>query len=284
MPEEKVVFVMLGIFLIAQVLGLYTGAEYYEVIKTGEVQPVFENPENVENSFWLIAYVLAVTVVVILIIRFWKKLLKVVEASAIFFTSWIVFDFLIPVGIWYLSLGFFLAFLLTAWKMLRPTILSQNIALIFAVAGAGAVIGVSLGVLPVLVFMLFLSIYDFIAVFITKHMVYMAKAITETPTAFTAAVPCKFKKPVFFPAGKKMVKKRIHVFQLGGGDIVIPLTFSVSVLGSYTLKNALFSMFGSAIALGLLIWLVTKKPGHALPALPIVSAGACAGFVISMVL
>jgi presenilin-like A22 family membrane protease len=122
-----------------------------------------------------------------------------------------------------------------------------------------------------MIFMLLLSVYDFLSVFWTKHMVQMAKAITEKPMAFTAALPCKTKK----------IK---HTFQLGGGDIAIPLMFSASALRFYGLVPAIFAVAGALIALLLLFSTVLKNPGHALPALPPISAGAIVGFAVAVLL
>jgi len=286
MGEKKTVFLFLGIFLVTHLLGLYVGSKYSKGIEAGELEPALppgvESPEAIESSFFFFGYIIIATVIILLVIRFWRNFLKLIEAFAIFFSSWITFDFLIPIGIWYLSLGFFLALLLTAWKMLKPTILSQNIAVIFTIAGVGAVMGASLGVLPVLIFMLLLTIYDFISVFVTKHMIHLAKEITKRPTAFVVSIPHKFKKSVSFAYEKKKRKKKIHVFQLGAGDIAIPLVFSVSVLSAYSFVHGLLTTIGSVIALGLLIFYLVRKPGIALPAIPFITLGSLAGFITSL--
>lgn len=277
MNRKQTFFLMLSIFLTVQFLGLYVGNGYAWLIRTGEMPPLVENPESIATSFIIFFYILIMTVFVLLIIRFKKVLLKVLEAIAIFFASDIVFEFFTP------FYGMILAFLLTTVKVFRPTILTQNIALIFAVSGAGAIFGASFGVLPVLVFMLLLCIYDFVSVFYTKHMVYMAKAITEKPLAFTAAVPCELPGKVLKPGEKKKGKmKKIHVFQLGGGDLVIPLIFSVSVLNYYGIITALACITGSAIAVALLLQHVIRKPTP-LPALPPIMLGAVLGFLIGMI-
>jgi len=278
---EKTAFLLVGIFLITQVIGLYVGNSYSQGIKAGELAPVVENPEAVENSFWLFSYIIIATICMLLIIKFWKSFLKAIEAFVVFFSSWFVFDFLFPIEIWYFSIGFFLAIILTAWKMFKPTILSQNTAAIISGAGVGAMLGASLGIAPSIVFMLILSVYDFVSVFITKHMIHLAKALIERPTAFTVAATHKFKKPVY--VGIKKTKKRFHIFQLGVGDMVIPLMFSVSVLSKFSLINSILTTIGSAIALTFLIFYMSKKP-RPLPALPFVSLGALAGFLISLFL
>jgi len=273
MDQRGTFFTLMLIFVIVQLLGIYCGYQYLQLIKAGEIEGAFQDPESVSNSLELFVYILLMTGVLILIIRFKKSLLRVFEAFAILFASMVAFDFLMPYWLveGSISLGMVLAIALTAWKMRRPTILNQNIALIFALSGAGAILGGSLGILPIIVFLMILSIYDFISVFWTKHMVYLAKAITERPMAFTAAVPLK-------------TKNVSHVFQLGGGDLVMPMILSVSVLGRLGLYQAALTTLGALIALGILFAYVLKHPGEPLPALPPVSAGACLGLVAGVIL
>jgi len=277
----KTVFVLIILFLITQFIGLYVGNQYIQAIKAGEAAPALENPESIQTSLYLFGYIIITTIGILILIRFKKSSIRFLEAFVIFIASWFTFDFLIPFDIWYLSLGFFLALILTAWKMFRPTIISQDAAAIISGAGVGALLGASLGILPSVIFILILSCYDFVSVFITKHMVRMAKALTERPTAFTIAAPHKFKKLTYVAA--KKAKQKIHVFQLGVGDMVMPLMFAVSILNNFSIVNALASIAGSTIALLSLIYFMSKKP-QPLPALPFITFGTFAGFLISLLI
>jgi presenilin-like A22 family membrane protease len=279
----KTVFVLIAFFLITQLLGLYVGNQYLQAIKVGEAPPALENPESIENSFYLFGYIILSTMGILVLIKIRKSMIRVLEAFVIFMASWFTFDFLIPFDIWYLSLGFFLALILTAWKMLRPSILNQDIAAIISGAGVGALLGASLGILPSIVFILILSCYDFVSVFITKHMVHMAKALTERPTAFTVAAPPELKDFKLKYTGAKKTKKKFHIFQLGVGDMVIPLMFAVSVLNKFSLVNAIAAVIGSIIALLSLIYFMSKKP-QPMPALPFITFGTFAGFLISLLI
>jgi len=288
MITMKTVFILIAFFLITQILGLYVGKQYIDYINTlvasGEKKPELfpgVGPESVNNSFFLFGWIIVSTVGILLLIKVRKSLIKLLEAFVIFMASWITFDFIIPLDIGIVSLGFLLALILTAWKMLRPSIINQDIAAIISGAGVGAILGASLGVLPSIVFMMILSCYDFVSVFITKHMVKMAKALTERPTAFTVAAPHKFKKLTY--VGIKKARKKIHIFQLGVGDMVIPLMFAVSVLNKFSLINAIASVIGSTIALILLIYFMSKKP-QPMPALPFITFGTFAGFLISLII
>lgn len=284
MGEKIIALFFVGIFSLVQFMGLFIGSQYIGLIKSGQVEPVFGNPQNIGNSIFLMLYILAGAGVMILAIKFWKFFIRILEAVAIFFASVLTFMFLVPIDILFVPVGILLAFALTAWKMLKPSIINQNLALIFSTASVGAILGASLGILPSLLFLILLAIYDFISVFVTKHMVYMAKEIVKTPTAFTLAFPYKFKKPVQFAVGKKKIRKMFHVFQLGGGDIAIPLMFTVSVFSVYGIQHALLTMIFSVIALGSLIYFVSKRPGRALPAIPFIAVGTVLGFLLSVLM
>ncbi len=292
--KNQVMALLILIFISVQILGLLTGFKYLQLISLGEAEPALGQPNNPMNSLYLLLYLVAITGLLLIIIKFKRKMLTVLEGLAIFFASDIVFELLIPIGfpvpgIGIVPIGPFLALALTYFHLRKPTYLSQNLALIFAVSGAGAVLGSSLGIIPVLVFMIALGIYDFISVFYTKHMVYMAKAITERPRAFTAALPSgvEVRKRTNIETGEQEANgvhtdsEDGHTFQLGGGDLAIPLMLSVSTL-RIGIPNAIFTSIGSLIALVLLFKFILKKPGMALPALPPVSAGGILGFLASL--
>ncbi|MFW5902428.1 MAG: presenilin family intramembrane aspartyl protease [archaeon] len=303
MNRKQIIASLIAIFLSVQFLGIATGYRYLELMSIGIVEPALGDPASPMTSVWLLAYLMVITSLIILIIKFKKKLLTAFEGVAIFFASLIVFELLIPIGIplpyiGIISIGFFLALILTLIHIHKRSYLTQNVALVFAVSGAGAVLGASLGVIPVLIFMFALGIYDFISVFYTKHMVYMAKAITEKPMAFTAAFPTQTKgqekhvekirskrieSPETEKPGEKKLKQYSKTFQLGGGDLAIPLVFTVSLL-RIGILHAISASIGALIALILLFIFLLKRPGIAIPALPPVSAGATLGFLISLLI
>ena len=138
-------------------------------------------------------------------------------------------------------------------------VLLRNITSVLATAGAGALIGVSLGVLPVIVLLILLAAYDFNAVFKTKHMVSLAKNVTSKNLSFTYALPTPE-----------------HQFELGTGDLVMPLVFASSVLAvsqqtfsfPFYFVPSLVILFASYIGLAITLDYVSRKPGTALPALP----------------
>jgi len=278
LTEKKVVLFFLTFFLLVQLFGIYLGNGYLNLIKSGEAQPAFENPENIGNSLFLFLYIIAATIAIILVVKYIRVLIRVIETVAVFSATFLTFYILFPQTIF---LGFVMALILNIWRVFRPNSLNQNLTIVLAIPSIGALIGASLGILPSLIFIILLSVYDFVSVFITKHMIYMAKEVTRRPSAFALSMPYKFKKPITFKVGKEKIKKRFHVFHLGSGDMVIPLMFAVSVLAAYGLVQALITVLGSAISFFLMLYFFTKKP-QALPAIPIISSGTLAGFLISI--
>ncbi len=250
---------LLTLFLVTQALGMIVAVDLLDKINSGELeQPriVTENPGDVENAVGLFAYIILFTIIILIIIKFVKGILlfRILEAIAIFASSFLVFNVFLS------EAAVMLAVLLVLLRnALRDSIFLRNISGIIAVAGAGALTGISLGITPVIVFVVMLAIYDIIAVFWTKHMVVMAKHLTKSNLAFTYALPTKQ-----------------HQFELGTGDIVIPLAFSTSVLRegfSLGFPNYLWLplmiLLGSIIGLVATIEYASKSPGKALPALPL---------------
>ncbi|MCK4327333.1 MAG: hypothetical protein KAW41_02540 [Candidatus Diapherotrites archaeon] len=260
-PGQKVVLALLGLFLVVQAFGLYLGSK---LIALPEIEPMTE-------AVWgagIFLYILIATAFVLLIIKYWKNFLKVMELLAIFVSTEIFFEVLL-LGFVPESTAFIvaltLALAITASRVFWKNILTQNVAILLSIIGVGALLGAQLGFLPAIILLGLLTVYDVIAVFKTKHMVTMAKEITKQQLAFTLAIPTKK-----------------HTFQLGGGDLVMPLVFSVAVLREFGLVTALSTVTGSMLCLILFFAWLFKRPGRAYPALPPVTLGAIIGWSIAV--
>jgi len=251
--NKKLIAELVVLFLITQAIGLYV-ANYF-VQENIHTTIVSENPDDPLNTLGLIVYILVFTAVLLVMIKFLKPrlsyyLLKAFELLAIWGTSWIVFAVFLGDLI-----GLGLSFILVALRIaLAKNIVLRNFASVIAIIGAGALIGVSLGIIPVILFIIALSVYDYIAVFKTKHMVSLAKAIAEKNLAFTVAMPTKE-----------------HKFELGTGDLVMPLVFASAALQSSGINSSFFVLAGSLIGLLFTINYSSKHVGKALPALPLQS-------------
>ncbi|MEM3411708.1 MAG: presenilin family intramembrane aspartyl protease [archaeon] len=268
------------VFFLSYFLGIYTSIQLADQIHAGNLEPAFENPGDINNIWYIFTLILVGTGILFVIIKLYKKLLKVLEGIVIFFTTQLVLAaFLINVPeivAYFISISFALALALK--QVLKPTILSQNISVVFITAGAASVLGVSLTPGICFLIMFLLSCYDFIAVFLTKHMIYLAKEIIDKPYSLVAAFPAENIKT----QGKnfKKIKQKAHIFHLGAGDIAIPLLFTCSLLAYEGIIASIFSTFFTFVSLSLLFLFMRKRVGIALPALPVVCAGASLGYLV----
>jgi presenilin-like A22 family membrane protease len=248
------------IYLIVTALGLYTGQKLVEKIKTEELPPAVSNPDSIASSLEIVVYILLMTCVMLLLIRYkLDSLIKFLSFLAVFGG--------IAITLYCLNetYGIFIAIIVIALAHWRSqNIIVLNTALILTVTGVGSFLGASLSLVPAALLLIALSIYDLISVFWTKHMV-------------TLAEKAKGKLPFMFliPSGGRNIG-------LGTGDIAIPLVFTVAILKDYSIFNAFSASLGGLAGIIALFLYIQRKKNIVLPALPPITLGAFAGFLLSL--
>jgi presenilin-like A22 family membrane protease len=261
--EKKLILQLIALFLIAQAIGLFVAFNLIGAISSGEMeQPGFvsQDPNDIGNAIFLIAYILLGTGIFLLSLKFVKRaiIFRLLEIFITFITAWLVFELALGE-----PLGIILAIALVVSRIKwQKNLWLRNASSIISVAVVGALVGVTLGTIPVLIFIIALAIYDYIAVFKTKHMVTLAKGISGKNLAFTIAMPTPE-----------------HTFELGTGDFVVPLAFATSAMREAILLGntnffvmPLLILFGSILGLVLTLEYLSKRIGIALPALPLQTA------------
>jgi presenilin-like A22 family membrane protease len=156
-------------------------------------------------------------------------------------------------------LGIVFGLMFSGARLMFPEL--KNAAAVMAAAGVGTVFGVSLGLIPLVIFLILLSVYDFLAVFKTKHMVEMANFVVQKNFAFTVTAKA--------PATKMGEKEQR--LDLGTGDLIAPVMLEVATL-QFNPIASLFVFVGAVVSFGLFIGIVYKKK-MVLPALPPIVAG-----------
>jgi len=252
--------IIIGIYISIQAIGLYVGDDLIAFLEQNPEYGTFENPDDPKVSGQLFLYIIVMTGVLLFLIKYkldiFIKILMgiaVISGLVITFRSFIGWEFALVPAAALLALNFKI-----------EHIFLKNTTLIIVISGIGAYLGANLGVIPCLIFLILLSIYDIIAVFGTKHMITLAdEGKGRFPFMFT------------IPLGKGQM-------EIGTGDFVIPLMFSVSLLADYGLKIALAAALGGLIGALLLFSYATRKEHHALPALPPIAAGLIIGFGVGL--
>jgi len=271
--------VLLLLFLTVQLLGLLVGSRYLGFVNSGEAEPLFSNPQSPWNSLYLFAVLLPLTLLVILLLKFRRSWFRAFELLVVFLCCWLTLDLLVGIQVGWLSSGFLLSLLLVGWRVARPTPLTQDLVLILSASGVGAVLGVSLGVAPSLLLLALFSVYDYFSVFVSRHMVFMAKRLVPSSSSLLLSVPSQLRDFVREGrAGKRAGGRSLH---LGGGDLILPLVFSSSVLSAEGLASSLLVSLSSSLSLLLLLLLLSRRPGTILPGLPLLSVGCLLGFLLS---
>ncbi|VVB98227.1 Signal-peptide peptidase, presenilin aspartyl protease [uncultured archaeon] len=264
MKVVQVFAYLLLLFTLTQVLGFYAGTFITQDAKGNQViqgLQVVSQPSEPASVGYLFFYVLLGAAFMYLLVKYYKGefLFMLIEFGVVSFASSIVFyslikpflsDTLLSIAI-SVALGLALGLLKAALPQLK------NFAAVMATAGAGAVFGFSLTFYMGLFFMVLLSIYDYIAVFKTKHMVTMAKTLSKREMSFMVT------------SRQKTEKGEIRL-ELGTGDMLMPVILETSgfqISPAYAAVVFLASVF----SLFVLFVLLTRKKA-VLPALPIIAA------------
>jgi len=158
-----------------------------------------------------------------------------------------------------------------------------NLVGILTTVGIALIFGLSLTLLPIVVLLSLFAIYDAIAVYMSKHMVYLADSAIEHKLPAMFVVPAK-KGYSFKKASGKPIKNRgeREAYYMGYGDVLIPGILVVAAERNFGMVAGIFTLLGALAAMLLLFVMVnTGKPQ---PGLPYLNAGALAGLIVFLLL
>ena len=251
---------------------------------------VFDNPNDPVNVIVFFVIMIAVTVTILLIAKFWKKqFIQVIILGSIAYTSFFVFypllSFVVPYPISsFLSIA--AAAVLVVALIKYPEWYIINLCGIIVGVGAIGIFGISLGIFLVIVLLIGLSIYDAISVYKTKHMIDLADAVMDLKLPVMLVVP-KTRKYSLLKETKGLKEKledeeEREAFFMGLGDIVMP---GILVVASFYnipdngLLIALSVMLGTLLGFAVLMSVVIKGKPQA--GLPYLCSGAILGYVVS---
>ncbi|MBD3313870.1 hypothetical protein GF345_05505 [Candidatus Woesearchaeota archaeon] len=309
----RATLLIVALFLIAQLVGLITINQHimvFEDVETGIItidhpDTVLGPPPEVENksaSFVIIGVMVLIGTAILLLMiklrvyRVWKAwfFLAVWATMAVAFGVYI--DWAVAA---LLALG------LGMWKIYRPNVWIYNLTEVFIYTGIALLIIPLLNLFAAFGLLILISLYDMYAVWKSKHMIKMAEFQTKSKVFAGLFVPYKHdgdisaavqtKKAKQEKQSKKQSKKqgkKTRSAILGGGDIAFPLLFSGTVMEHLIIMEGLskpraLSLTGiiavtTTIALFLLLAKAEDKKFY--PAMPFLSLGCLAGFIIVVLL
>lgn len=282
-------FLMGGLFVVIHLLSML-------IMQPFEAQNLsaFENPDDPTNIIIFFIIMLAVTVTILLIAKFWKKrFIQLIILSSIAYTSFFVFyplmAFLFPYATIATVLSMVASAILVLVLLKYPEWYVINLCGIIVGVGAIGLFGISLSVFLVIILLIGLAVYDAISVYQTKHMIDLADAVMDLKLPVMLVVPKKRQYSLLKQT--KGLKEKIEekeereAFFMGLGDIVMPGILVASSF--YNIPDngfliALSVMIGTLVGFAVLMSVVIKGKPQA--GLPYLCSGAILGYVISSLL
>jgi presenilin-like A22 family membrane protease len=278
------VFLMGGLFVLIHALALLITGTFVK-----EKMQAFDEPGNPMNLVIFFIIIIAMTLVILLIAKYWKKqLIQFIILGAVGYTSFYVFLPLLKLitpGWWPFILSIALAVILTTTLFKYPEWYIIDICGVIVGAGAVAIFGISLDIFLVLILLIVLAVYDAISVYKTKHMIDLADTVMDLKLPVLLVVP-KIRKYSLLKETKSLKEKlkddeERDAFFMGLGDIVMPGILVVStyhnISGGFPI--ALGVIVGTLAGFIVLMTFVIKgKPQAGLPCL---CGGAILGYLVS---
>lgn len=266
----------------------------------------FENPESMRNPFYFFILIIGFTALILAVLRFGgKKLVYFVMLAAVAVTIYYVmialeapfYNFIegVSVPIYnimqvlrpYSTLPLVITFILTLLLYKYPEWYVLDATGLIIGGGAAAIFGISLGIVPVLILMVILAVYDAIAVYKTKHMVSLAESIVDMRIPVLFVLPRTRNFSLLRDKDQDKDKSEMgEAFFMGLGDAIIPTMLVVSANCMFTSTYylgiinapALGAVIGTLAGYAVLSRIAGRGKPHA--GLPFLNSGAIIGFVI----
>lgn len=243
---------------------------------------VFEDPTSASNPFIYLLLILGFTAFLLLAIRLRQR--------------WVISGFIlisVAASIYYVLVAFIsplLALIPTLAILLLLRFYPEWYVIdafgILVCAGISSLFGVSMTILPALLLLLVLAVYDAISVYKTRHMVSLAEGVISIKAPLLFVVPksrdYSFRKDQVSVSSQEGGKKGAYF--LGLGDAIIPTILVISAnwslpAASYYGINlpSIGAMLGTYLGF---LFLMTTSRDKPQAGLPFLNSGVILGFLV----
>jgi presenilin-like A22 family membrane protease len=252
----------------------------------------FEDPTSVANPFIFIVILLVFTGFLLLLIRFgFKRVISFVIGASIFFTFIYIFSAIVFAAVGTTDTAVLLVFACSIGATLLlykyPEWYIIDVLGVLIAAGVASIFGRSLDILPVVILLIILAVYDAISVYKTKHMITLAEGVIDLKTPILFVIPKKRNYSFIREGiGKLSEGGERSAFIMGMGDLIMPSILVVSanvfiegyrILGFVNLP-AIGAIIGSLAGLVVLLYFVSS--GRPQAGLPPLNGGTLIGFAL----
>ncbi|MCX6669319.1 MAG: presenilin family intramembrane aspartyl protease [Methanothrix sp.] len=243
---------------------------------------VFEDPTSASNPFIYLLLILGFTAFLLLAIRLRQR--------------WVISGFIlisVAASIYYVLVAFIsplLALIPTLAILLLLRFYPEWYVIdafgILVCAGISSLFGVSLTILPALLLLLVLAVYDAISVYKTRHMISLAEGVISIKAPLLFVVPksrdYSFRKDQVSVSSQEGGKRGAYF--LGLGDAIIPTILVISA--NWSLPAASYyginlPSFGAMLGTYLgFLFLMTTSRDKPQAGLPFLNSGVILGFLV----
>lgn len=302
----KVTIALILFFFMAQFVGLLVINQYIDHKKTAEIKEItykplpykLERPEvkNQSTSFIYISLAILIgTMLVLLLIKFNKPF---IWKFWFFITVWLTLSIAFAAFIDNF-IAAIIALIISILKLYKPNIIIQNVSEIFIYGGLAAIFVPIINLFAAFMLLIVISAYDYISVFMTKHMIKLAKFQSKSKVFAGLLIPYESGKESVQDksalelktkeeSSKIIPKKSVAV--LGGGDIGFTLIFAGVVMKGLMLQETILVGFLKtliipfSVTFALLILLLKGQHNKFYPAMPFLSLGCFVGYLVVLVI
>lgn len=253
--EPITILKILLLFIVVQ----YTGLMINEHYRTNELPLNIESSEGNDLTFVLTGIIIT-TIIIYLFTRLkYEKFLKIWFSTAIMISLIVSLNsFLNPI------IALIVAITITILRVKNKDLYIHNLTEVFIYGGLVSIFAPLFNPLSMITLLIVISIYDYFSVFISKHMIMLARS-QESINLFTGL----------------MVKHNGNLSILGSGDIAFSLLFAVVMRGSYGFVSAYLTIM--AVTLSLIVLMLLGKKNKYYPAMPFITTACLISYLIVII-
>jgi presenilin-like A22 family membrane protease len=276
------ILMILGFFVVVQAIALFLSD-----FMVGSELEVFEDPTQISNSAVYTGLVLISVILILILIKFgFKWIFKFLVYFSTLLTLYITFAVLFTFIPFLTAAGYDIASLvvatiLTVLLYIYPEWYIVDFTGILSAGGIAALFGISFSIVPALVLLVLLAIYDAISVYKTKHMLTMVNANMDKRLPLMLIAP-KNLNYSFIKTGFKKGGGNEAYF-LGVGDFVEP---TILVVSAHVFLDSVYPVIGATLGtlVGCMVLFSPVLKGKVQAGLPFLNTGAILGFFVGVLL
>lgn len=276
----------MAIMIMVQLLAIQMIIPYSQEVASGNLPQTFADSNSVLDSVQFLISVLAVTAIMLLIIKLklgWliKLIIHfILFANLVILTS-VILDIYYPNAVYLQYIDVALCFIIIAALYVYPEWYLIDAVGICVTASFGYSLGGFISVRIAILLLLLFSAYDFVAVFLSKHMIKLANMALEQKLPLLFIIPPSLN---FSYVKQKMdIHSRSGAQLIGFGDAVFPTVLAVAAKVSFGMNMFYGVLIGTLVGCFVLEYALTKL-NRPLPALPFLCPCAIVGFGFTYVL